>query len=118
MNKHTDIEAYIQGFPSTTQDKLQQLRKLIKEVDPEVEEKLAWGVPTFYDHGYLLQIAAYQKHIGFYTNPEALQHFEKRLAAYKTNQKNTTHLPIDVDIDETLIKDMVRFCVTLNRKPK
>lgn len=118
MNKHTDIEAYIQGFPSTTQDKLQQLRKLIKEVDPEVEEKLAWGVPTFYDHGYLLQIAAYQKHIGFYTNPETLQHFEKRLAAYKTNQKNTTHLPIDVDIDETLIKDMVRFCVTLNRKPK
>lgn len=110
------IDTYIQSFPAHVQVKLQKLRDIIKQCDPDVEEKIAWGVPTFYDHGYLLQIAAYQTYIGFYTNPEALQHFEKRLAPYKTNHKNTTHLPLDVDIDETLIKDMVMYCVQMNRK--
>jgi hypothetical protein len=66
-----NVHTYIQSFPAHVQVKLQKLREIIKQCDPDVEEKIAWGVPTFYDHGYLLQIAAYQTYIGFYTNPEA-----------------------------------------------
>ena len=111
-----NIDTYIQSFPAHVQVKLQKLRDIIKQCDPDVEEKIAWGVPTFYDQGYLLQIAAYQTYIGFYTNPETLMHFKDRLSTYKTNQKNTTHLPFDIDIDEALIKDMVTYCVQMNRK--
>lgn len=105
------VEAYIEGFPADTAHKLRELRALIMECVPDVEEKLSWGASTYYLDGYLLQFAAYQKHIGFYTTPAVLQHFESELLTYETNKKNTMKLPLFSPLPTELLKRMILYRV-------
>lgn len=113
MKKQTiqTVEAYIESFPKDTKVLLMQIRGLIRECVPCVEEKMSWGAPTYYLDGYLLQFAAYQKHIGFYTTPAVMKHFEAELQAYETNDKNTLKLSLSSPLPEDLLKKMILFRV-------
>lgn len=108
-NDKQAVIAYIDSFDEQTKQRLYQLRTWIKEVVPEVVEKISWGVPTYYKDGYLLQIAGYKKYIGFYTSSATLQHFKKELVGYKTNNKNTLHLSLQEDLPEKIVKEMILF---------
>lgn len=94
--------------------KLDCLRKIIKQNAPKAKEKISWSVPTYNLNGFLVQYAAYKKHIGFYTSPATLEHFKEELKDYKTNLKNTVQFPIDKDLPVELIKEMVLFKVEEN----
>lgn len=109
------VEQYVKQFPEATQNKLNRFRSMILACCPDVEEKISWGAPTYYYRGYLLQIAAYQKHIGFYTSPEVIALFRDALSTYKTNHKNTMQIPIDQELPEALIKDMILAQVNINK---
>lgn len=116
MQKHTitSVDEYINQFPEATQKKLIQLRSIITSTCPQAQEKLSWGAPTYYLNGYLLQFAAYQHHIGFYTSPEVLNAFKEALSTYNTNEKNTMQIPLDQELPKTLIKDMILAQVKQN----
>ena len=62
------VDEYINSFYQQIQINLIKLRKIIKETAPEAQEKISWGVPTYFQDGFLVQFAAYKKHIGFYTS--------------------------------------------------
>ena len=66
-----DVTAYIQQFDKDKQAILNTLRSLIFQTVPQAEEKLSWSVPTYYLNGYLIQFAAYERHLGFYSSPAA-----------------------------------------------
>lgn len=51
-----DIDIYIQQYDSLSQKKLYQLRSLILKLAPDSEEKISWGVPTYYYHGFFSSI--------------------------------------------------------------
>lgn len=112
------VEAYIESFPDDTAQKLRELRALVMECVPDVEEKLSWGAPTYYLDGYLLQFAAYQKHIGFYTTPAVIQHFASELLSYETNKKNTMKLPLSFPLPMKLLKRMILFRVEEHQSSK
>lgn len=116
MQKHTitSVDEYINQFPKATQEKLKQMRSIVTSTCPQAQEKLSWGAPTYYLNGYLLQYAAYQHHIGFYTSPEVLNTFKEALSTYKTNEKNTMQIPLNQELPEALIKDMVLAQVKQN----
>lgn len=103
------VDEYIGGYSGPVRKQLEDLRRAILETDPAITEKIAWGAPTYYRNGYLVQFAAAGRHIGFYTSPETLKAFEKELAGYKTNQKNTVRFPLDQDIPASLVRQMVIF---------
>ena len=63
------IEEYISQFPDEMQLKLNRLRKIINQTAPSADERLAWGVPTYYQRGFLVEFAAFKNHIGFYWSP-------------------------------------------------
>lgn len=117
-NDKQEVIEYMESFDELTKQRLYCIHALIKEVIPDVEERLSWGVPTYYKEGYLLQIAAYKKHIGFYTNNTTLQHFKKQLSGYKTNNKNTLQLSLQEDIPISLLKEMIVFRLQENQKDK
>lgn len=98
-----NVEEYIVSFDQETAAKLSRLRELIMQCVPDVEEKLAWGAPTYYHNGYLLQFAGNKKHIGFYVTPTVLTSFKEELQGYKTNEKNTLQLPLDQPLPEELL---------------
>ena len=104
-----DIKEYIEGFEPPVQAYLLEMRRIILDTIPECTEKIAWGAPAYYLNGYLLQIAANKKHLGFYTSPGTLEEFREDLAVSKTNKKNTVQFPYDTKLPEALIRKMIQF---------
>ena len=96
-SKIVSVDEYMNQFDEAIQKRLKQIRFLILNSDSMIEEKISWGVPTYYYHGYLLQIAAYKTHIGFYTTPSTISYFQNKISEFPTNNKNTMNIPHDKD---------------------
>lgn len=103
------VEKYLEGYSGQERKQLEALRRIILKTDSAITEKIAWGAPTYYRKGYLVQFAAARNHIGFYTSPETLRVFKEELKGYKTNEKNTVHFPTDQDIPADLVRRMVLY---------
>lgn len=101
------VDSYIRQYDEPIQKHLIACRQLILTTIPDVEEKISWGVPTYYWHGYLLQFAANKKHLGFYLTPSLLQQFKEELACYDTNNKNTIRFPYHQELPLELIKQLI-----------
>ena len=113
--KPKDIDEYIAGFPPDTQKILEQIRATIKNVVPEAEEAISYGIPTFYLNGkYLIYFAAYKKHIGFYPVPSRIDEIDKEFASYTTSGRGTLQLPLNKPMPLDLIIKLVRFKVKEN----
>ena len=41
------IDAYIAGFPETTQSLLKQVRGIIRKAAPDAQEVISYGMPAF-----------------------------------------------------------------------
>ena len=121
MTKKNDIDKYIDKFPKGTQDKLRQVREIIKSTVTEAEETISYGMPTFKLNGtYLIYFAGYKNHIGIYPVPNNKE-FEEDFSSYKTSGKGTIQFPLDKPIPTDLIKKIVEFRVAENLqrvKPK
>lgn len=112
------IETYLLEQDVTLRPILIQLRQWILACDEEISERIAWGVPTYYAHGYLVQIAAGKNYVGFYTRPTVLQTFQKALQGYDVRGKNTLRIYPDTQLDENLIKQMVDACLQENKQKR
>ena len=108
-----NVDAYISQFPADVQAQLQQLRKIIHTAAPDANEKISYGIPTFYLHGNLVHFAAYRNHIGFYPSSSGVLAFAQELAAYKTS-RGTVQFPLGQPLPVELIKKIVAFRVTEN----
>lgn len=111
--KTTEIDNYINDFPSTTRTLLQQIRTCIQQAAPEATEKINYGIPTFTLNGNLVHFAGYKNHIGFYPTPSAIAAFKKELSVYK-GAKGSVQFPIDKPMPLALIGKIVKFRVKEN----
>lgn len=119
MQKHKNaatVEEYLKDFPQDVQWRLNRIREIILNTVPEVQEKISWGAPSYYAGAYLMQIAGYENHIGFYTCPETLAAFREELTPFRTNTKNTVQFPHDKELPFELIEQMVKFRAGLLRE--
>lgn len=112
---YTTIDEYISQFSPEVQDILKTLRKIIKELVPEAEEKISYQMPTFVLHGNLLHFAAFKNHIGLYPMPTGVEAFKDELAKYK-GAKGSVQFPLTKPIPYELISEIVKFRVAENIK--
>ena len=118
MKKDTEqsvIDVYISSFPEQTQEKLKQLRDLIRAEAPEAIEKIKYQIPTFFLNGDLVHFAGYKTHIGFYPTPSGIKAFEKDISAYKY-AKWSVQFPIEKALPIELIKKIVKFRIQENTR--
>lgn len=115
QSKSQTVDEYIASFPEPVQVKLKEIRKVIKEAAPEVQESISYGMPAFKLNGPLVYFAGYAKHIGFYPVPSGIQAFKKELATY-IKGKGTAQFPIDKPIPYDLVKKITKFRVEENLK--
>jgi uncharacterized protein YdhG (YjbR/CyaY superfamily) len=73
--KPTTIDEYILNAPIMAQEKLQELRAILKEAAPEAKEVIKWGNPVFEEKRILFAFAAFKKHINFMPTPSGLKPF-------------------------------------------
>ncbi len=111
QTKMTTVDEYILQFPVEVQAILQTLRKSVKDISPEAEEKMSYQMPTYYLKGNLVHFAAYKNHIGFYPTPAGIDAFKDELSDYKS-AKGSVQFPIDKPIPFELIKRIVEFRVS------
>ena len=108
------IDEYIAAFPPHVQEILEQIRTVIREAAPGVEEAISYQIPAFNLNGhYLVYFAAYKKHIGLYPAPTGVPEFEQDVATYGAG-KGTLRFPLDKPIPYDLIRRIVHYRVAQN----
>lgn len=104
------VDEYIAACDIFAQPKLRQLRKIIRDADPSLTERISWRMPTYRLNRDVIHFAANRRHIGIYPGAEAIEHFADRLGDYRTS-KGAIQLPYDHDLDQGLLADLVQFCI-------
>lgn len=106
-----EVEKYIKNFPVEVQEQLNAIRDIILELAPQSTERICMIMPTYDLNGkWLVHFAGYDKHIGFYPQPEGITAFKEKLTDYKTS-KGTVQFPLDKPLPLDLIREIVRFRV-------
>lgn len=113
------VEAYVAQCPPETQEILQTLRALIREVAPDVTEKISYGIPTFELNGkYVVYFGAWKKHIAFYpVTPELESSLGTEIAPYRSG-KGTLRFPLGKPMPLELIRRIVALRVKEVRATK
>lgn len=99
---------YIKTCPEAHQNHLNQMYQLIKKELPEAEEKLSYGMPTFYFKKNIVHFSDNQKHLGFYPTPSGVAHFLPELAGFKTS-KGAIQFPFSEKLPVKIIEKILRF---------
>jgi len=117
MNKNQtlpqNIDAYLALFDPVLQERMQIIRQTIKAQAPEVQERMAYGMPTFYLYSNVIHFACFAHHIGIFPGASGVEHFMPELGAYKTS-KGTIQIPHTMDLPLDLIRRIVDFRVAEN----
>lgn len=105
----TTIDDYIAGFSEELRVLLKRVRATIKEVAPEAEERISYGIPTFRLNGRsFIHFAAFKRHISVYPAPRGVEAFDEELSAYKGG-KGTVQFPLERAIPYGLIERIARY---------
>lgn len=106
--KYPNVAAYFADFEPTQQQKLEEIRAIIKQAAPDATEVISYNMPAFKQNKVLVYYAAYKNHIGFYPTSKPIIVFADKLKNYKTS-KGAVQFPLDKPIPKTLVKEMVKF---------
>jgi uncharacterized protein YdhG (YjbR/CyaY superfamily) len=107
------VDAYIAGFPESTQALLQQIRETIKAAAPGAEEVISYQMPAYKLNGMLVYFAGYDKHVGFYPTASGIDAFKQEFSRYKWS-KGAVQFPLDEPLPLDLITRIVKFKVREN----
>jgi uncharacterized protein YdhG (YjbR/CyaY superfamily) len=105
-----EVDGYIAGFPVEVQDRLQAIRRLIREIAPHGREKITYRIPTLVVHRNVLHYAGFERHIGMYPAPRGDQGLDVELAPYRSGT-GTLRFPLDRPLPMDLIGRVIELRV-------
>src|SRR5512140_2271964 len=88
-----NVDEYIASFPRAVQEVLKKVRATVKAAAPEAKETLKYRMPTFVLGENLVHFAAFEKHIGWYPTPSAIEAFAADLEGY-VSAKGSVQFPL------------------------
>jgi uncharacterized protein YdhG (YjbR/CyaY superfamily) len=106
--KPTSVDEYINAAPEEAQEKLREIRAILKEVAPEAKETLKWGSPVFEEKRILFAYAAFKSHLNFMPTQAAIEPFKEELRDYVTGTE-TIQFPYDKPLPKALIRKIAAY---------
>ena len=108
MAKFENIDHYFASLDDTKAATLRRVLDAIATNFPESTVKLAWNTPQIQIAGqYVFGMSAAKNHLSLAPWSEAVMaDFAPRLAGYETT-KGLIRIPVDWDVDQQLIADMI-----------
>jgi len=103
------IDAYILEQPEDIQKYLYQMHGILQAALPDVQERISWSMPTYWNQHNIVHFAGFKKHIGFYPGQQAIEMFEERLKEYKTS-KGAIQFPYNKPLPAELITEIAKWC--------
>ena len=113
----TTVDDYIASQPEPVQATLREIRQLIRQAAPEVEEMISYQMPGYKFHGKLIWFAAAKNHYGIYVVPAILKVFKDRLTDYELT-KSAIRIPVGEPIPAQLLTEIVQYGVNTNLEQK
>lgn len=102
------VDEYISSFPAEIQNKLTEIRNLVKEIEPDALDSFAYGVPAFkLDGKNFIMYAAFKNHIGIYPGPMIIESFRRDLEGFETS-KGAIKFPIEEKLPLVLLKKLIK----------
>jgi uncharacterized protein YdhG (YjbR/CyaY superfamily) len=103
-----EIDEYIQALEQPKRATLEQLRRTILEVAPDVEQAISYGVPAFRLQGKVVaSFAAFKHHLSYLPHSGSVfPVLGDELAAYTTS-KGALRFPIDESLPKQLVERLV-----------
>lgn len=110
------VEEYIAVWPEDIQLYLRAVREAIRAALPDAQEKISWGMPTYWKQHNIIHFAGSKKHIGLYPGPEAVEAFRGQLKDYQTS-KGTIRFPYEKPLPLELIAQIAKWCYDTGNHP-
>jgi uncharacterized protein YdhG (YjbR/CyaY superfamily) len=109
------VDDYIDSYPEEVRKRLQAIRSVVRELAPEAEERISYGMPAFFLNGHLVYFAGFARHIGFFPGANGVAAFASELSKFK-HAKGSIRFPLDEPLPEGLIKQIVKYKLEENTK--
>ncbi|MCL2038522.1 DUF1801 domain-containing protein [Candidatus Saccharibacteria bacterium] len=117
--KAKTVDGYISAAPEGARAISKELREIMLDAAPEVEEKISWGIPFYRYKGVLGGFAAMRGYVDFgfcdYLTDEVKKEFEA--AGYATKKK-IIQIRFDQKVPTSLIAKLVKARVKANEVGK
>jgi len=105
------IDEYHRTFPADMQERMQHIRKIVKQVAPQAEEVISYQIPAFkIGKIFLIFYSAYAAHISLSSpwSQALLKEFQSELKNFKVS-KSAIQFPAKDALPLDLIKRIVLF---------
>jgi uncharacterized protein YdhG (YjbR/CyaY superfamily) len=109
------VDEYVAAFPPEVRKILQSIWKTIRSVEPQFEEAIRYGIPTFQlDGKNVVHFAGHAKHTAVYPAPRGAPEFSAELARYGGG-KGTVQFPLGAPVPHDLIRRIVEYRIREHR---
>ena len=104
-----EIDAYLAQVEEPKRSTLSRLRQTIREIVPEAEETISYGMPAFRMEGKVVAgFAAFKNHLAYMPHSgSVLSQLSDELAGYTTSASGSLHFPVDRPLPKTLVKKLI-----------
>ena len=103
----TTMDAYIANYEASIQQRLNEIRTLIKTQVPEATECISYGMPAFKRRGTFIYFGAFKKHIGIYPPVTNNTDLISRLEPYR-NERGNLSFAYKNELPLALIEEVIR----------
>jgi uncharacterized protein YdhG (YjbR/CyaY superfamily) len=103
-----EIDDYLASIAEPKRTTLQKLRQTIRDILPDAEEVISYGMPAFRQNGKVIAgFAAFKNHLAYLPHSGSLfNELRDDLAGY-TSTEGSLHFPIDKPLPKALVKKLI-----------
>jgi uncharacterized protein YdhG (YjbR/CyaY superfamily) len=103
-----EIDEYVAALEEPKRATLQKLRQTIRDIVPDAEECISYGMPAFRLDGKIVAgFAAFKDHLSYLPHSgSVLGELAGDLAGYRSTP-GSLHFPIDRPLSKTLVKKLI-----------
>lgn len=108
-NSPKTVDEYLAKADPAQLPRLEELRAFLRELLPQAEERISYGMPGYFaGKRPLVYFAAQKGHLGFYPTPSGVAAFAEDLKGYSTS-KGCVRLAWDQPLPRELIRRIASF---------
>lgn len=102
MSTHTTVEDYLDDCDEIGRERLEAIRTIVRDVEPEAGERISYAIPAFtIDGKVFVFMAAWKEHVSMYPLPQGDPVIDAALAPYAVAKgtvkfRHRDPLPLDV----------------------
>jgi uncharacterized protein YdhG (YjbR/CyaY superfamily) len=116
-SKAKTVDQFVAEAPPKARSILEQIRKVVKQAVPDVDETMGYGKPYYKYHGWMTGVTLYTNHLGVEIWDGLSDEDRKELETlgYKTGSKNF-QIKYDQAVPQELLTRLVKVQATRNKQ--